>query len=198
MGKHAHKRHEDPRAPLPPAPQAPPPEEKYGPTKYPSPLGHYFRVTGLTAWAFSRAMGANARSVEDWTAARTVPPVIAALEIERLTKGVVPVEAWASLPQCRSQLAVWREHQPEAVRNQGRVLEPGGFAQPPRPANGKRESQSPSVFDEHRPDGPIGTRARTSGGKRQPLTKEHKAKMTAYWNARRAQKASEKAEEEKP
>ncbi len=97
-----------------------------------SPLGIYLKnVAKVSIGAFSRAMGVHEKTVSEWATGKGMPLLPAAYEIERLTKGVVPMEAWLGLPQAKAMLAKMRATQPVASR--ARHLGPGGFASDTEP-----------------------------------------------------------------
>lgn len=95
-----------------------------------SPLGIYLGSNGITNGALARALGMPVRAVQDWAFGASVPSLTAAYEIERVTKGVVPMEAWLGMPQAKKLLATWRAHQTKEVREIPSALDGGGFARP--------------------------------------------------------------------
>ena len=93
-----------------------------------SPLGVYLKLNTLSTAAFSRAMGCPLRTIQQWVSGQSLPSLPAAYEIERMTKGVVPMEAWLAHPGAKSMIAEWRSYQPEGLRGTVNTLDAGGFA----------------------------------------------------------------------
>ncbi len=93
-----------------------------------TPLGVYLKMNGLSQSAFARAMGVPMRTLVQWAIGKNLPSIPAAYEIERLTKGAVPMESWLSLPACKLLIARWRSFQPEKVRRMKPELDPAGYA----------------------------------------------------------------------
>src|SRR6476659_7230127 len=92
-----------------------------------SPLGIYLRKTSkISITAFARALGVPVKTAQDWSYGVSLPTLPAAWEIERLTKGAVPMEAWLALPKAKEMLARWREHQSEEMLRL-KPTEGGGF-----------------------------------------------------------------------
>lgn len=95
-----------------------------------SPLGLYLKLNGLSLNGFCRAMGCDYRSVQAWANGSQEPSIPYALEIERITKGVVAIETWAGLPSVTEKIAQIRAKQEDGVQRIRNENEPGGFAQP--------------------------------------------------------------------
>lgn len=101
-----------------------------------SPLGIYLKnVAKISLGAFSRAIGVSQKTVSEWATGKGMPQLVAAYEIERLTKGVVPMESWLGLPQAKSLMAELRSKQPEGLAKQKSYIPAGGFAAPPEKVN---------------------------------------------------------------
>lgn len=107
-----------------------PPELEPKSAGFLSPLGIYLKANKISKTAFSRALGIAHKTTLELCSGKTMPSLVMAFEIERVTKGVVPAEVWLGLPEAKAKLAKMRQKQPEGVRNQPRVLEAGGFASP--------------------------------------------------------------------
>lgn len=58
-------------------------------------LRRYMEQHELTLQAFAERLGSTGASVSRWVSRRRVPGIAQAMEIERATRGAVPVEAWA-------------------------------------------------------------------------------------------------------
>lgn len=90
-----------------------------------SPLGIYLKQAGLTVSAFAKAGGWAIATVQQWATGENVPNLPAAFELERVTKGVIPMESWLALPQAKAMFARWRASQ---VGDYRMSISPGGFA----------------------------------------------------------------------
>lgn len=116
---------------------------------YKTPLALYLEMNGISQNAFARASGFSFQSVMDWVRGARMPTLAAAYEIERISKGVVPMEAWLASPSNKSMLSRIRGRQPEEIRYRKPVLKAGGFAReekvgdplPDSKAAGKRRAQ---------------------------------------------------------
>lgn len=95
-----------------------------------SPLGMYFKLNNISTTAFAKGIGLAHKTVLELRDGKTVPLLEVAYEIERVTKGVVPMEAWLGTAKSKAKLAAIRAKQPEAIKHMKPVREPGGFAQP--------------------------------------------------------------------
>lgn len=91
-----------------------------------SPLGIYLRINGISTATFAKAMGAPWRSVQQWAKGAVVPHLAYCYEIERITKGVVPMEAWLGIPTCKEYIAKIRAYQPESIRKMPTTVEVKG------------------------------------------------------------------------
>ena len=105
-----------------------------------SPLGIYLKVVAkVSLGAFARAMGVHQKTISEWATGKGMPLLPAAYEIERLTKGVVPVESWLGLPQAKAMIAKMRAQQPRVVAGATqRFVAPGGFASDTEFKKGKK------------------------------------------------------------
>jgi hypothetical protein len=101
-----------------------------------SPLGMYIKMNHLSLNSFARALGADFRSVQQWAYGEQEPTLAYALEIERVTKGVVAVEIWAGVGCVRERIAQIRERQDDGVRRIQNENEPGGFSAPTKGRKG--------------------------------------------------------------
>ncbi len=110
-----------------------------------SPLGLYLKLNGVTEAAFARAMGGVHTSVKTWADGSSVPSLVAAYEIERVTKGAVPMEAWLGMARAKEGLKSFRLKQPAEVRKMPSVLEGGGFSSKKRT---KAESEAHRIARE--------------------------------------------------
>lgn len=95
-----------------------------------SPLGIYMKGNGISKTAFSKAMGIAHKTTLELCSGKTMPGLVMAWEIERVTKGVVPMEAWLAMPQAKKMIASMREKQPDDVKRIQPKLDAGGFASP--------------------------------------------------------------------
>jgi len=93
-----------------------------------SPLGIYLKQNKVSLGCFARAIGMPHKTVAQYARGVVVPVLAAAFEIERLTKGAVPMETWLALSLCRSQLHRWRERQPESSASDKSELDAAGFS----------------------------------------------------------------------
>lgn len=92
-------------------------------------LASYLKSSKISNGAFSRAIGVSEQAVAGWRLGEDVPSLAVAYEIERITKGVVPMESWLALPSAKARLAEMRRKQPVMVQK----IKPGpagGFAAP--------------------------------------------------------------------
>lgn len=119
-----------------------PPGEDTITAKFETPLSIYLRVGGISQSAFARAMGVGQKSVADWSQGSAFPSLTAAYEMERISKGVIPMEAWMGHPQARSQVARWRTEQP-------------GFEDPPVVPAGGYASPTKNIKDGQGPTKPL-------------------------------------------
>ncbi len=94
-----------------------------------TPLGLYLRQNSISLGAFSRAIGMPHKTVQAYALQGACPHLAAAAEIERLTKGAVPMEAWLGLPVCKTHVLRWRSKQPESSASARSNVDAGGFAQ---------------------------------------------------------------------
>jgi len=96
-----------------------------------SPLGIYLTTNKISLSSFSRALGSDIKSVTGWARGETVPTLACAWEIERVSKGVVPMESWLALPAARSFLAVMHSRQSDEIRKLKQEVggSGGGFAE---------------------------------------------------------------------
>jgi hypothetical protein len=76
-------------------------------------LAHWLSMHGMTTREFGRRLGDRSSGrVNGWVKGTMVPSIVIAYEIERLTEGAVPMEAWLSIPMCRGAIATLRAKQP--------------------------------------------------------------------------------------
>jgi len=95
-----------------------------------SPLAAYLKVSGVSTTALSKVLGVEYKTFMAWRDGKVVPSIAAAFEIERLSKGAVPMESWLALPKARTELLKYRENQPEELKRMPNRNAPGGFAHP--------------------------------------------------------------------
>jgi hypothetical protein len=138
---HRAERAKKKRAEAPKGMPRPRPEEVGEPLSAPaegfkSPLGIYLKMNGLSLTSFVRAIGVEYRTAMEWTRGESLPTLPAAFEIEKITKGAVPMEAWLGLPQAKTFLARMRAKQTPDVQRHVSVNPPGGFASPVGNRNG--------------------------------------------------------------
>lgn len=81
-----------------------------------SPLGVYMKTCGISTELFAKAINLSPRGVDLLATGRSLPTLPVAYEIERITKGVVPLESWFGLPQAKEILQRMRAGQPEAIQ----------------------------------------------------------------------------------
>lgn len=79
-------------------------------------LGAYMEQTGITVHGFAVALGVSDRDIVKWRSGEHLPALVMAYEIERVTRGVVPLESWLGLPQAVRERDRMRSKQPEGVR----------------------------------------------------------------------------------
>ena len=115
------------------------------PGGYESPLRVYLKLNSVSEQSFARALGVVLRTVQLLAKGETLPTLPVAYEIERITKGVVPIEAWLGVDRGLKMLGELREKQPEGVRAQLKPPCPVGTTNEERVAEAKL---SPASMDE--------------------------------------------------
>jgi transcriptional regulator with XRE-family HTH domain len=96
-----------------------------------SPLAQYLKLNGISLSSFTRALGVDFKTIQELHSGASVPGLATAYEIERLTKGVVPMEAWLIVPKARASLKRFRERSElKTERELKDMPRAGGFAAP--------------------------------------------------------------------
>ena len=95
-----------------------------------SPLGVYLRMNNISDTAMARAVGTNFNTIVLLATGKQSPSLALAYEMERITKGCIPMEAWLAVPRAKKRMAELRGKQPTAVREIKSVVPPGGYARP--------------------------------------------------------------------
>lgn len=94
-------------------------------------LAQYLNVSHVSKRSMARALGVGVATCDNWIQGTVQPSIAAAYEIERITKGCVPIEAWLACPSAKRTLAEMRRKQPDALREKAPEHEVGGgFAKP--------------------------------------------------------------------
>lgn len=112
-----------------------------------SPLGVYMLQNKLSERLMCRALGLSLKSVQDLAQGKSLPTLPVAWEIERITKGVVPMESWLGMPRAQALIRNMRAGQPEPIQKWTTTLQPVVGVEPRRPqedADG-RGSDDPAV-----------------------------------------------------
>lgn len=93
-------------------------------------MGVYLESNKISVSSFARALGCDTKTASSWAKGESIPSLAAAYEIERVCKGVVPMESWLALPGARKFLADVRAKQEEGVRQFKQEVgnAAGGFA----------------------------------------------------------------------
>ncbi len=81
-----------------------------------SPLGLYLKQNRLSEVSMARALGLARLAVQKLTRGESLPSLPVAFEIERITKGVVPIEAWLGMPRALEAVRGLRAKQPEGIK----------------------------------------------------------------------------------
>ena len=116
----------------------------------PSPLHAYLKANSLSLRSFTRAMGVDPHHVQRWYDGIACPSLPAALEIERITKGVIAAEMWMALPCAKRVLTRFRSRQPAPIRGPT-FIDP---AQVPPESARAQPATKPELTDELAEDDP--------------------------------------------
>jgi transcriptional regulator with XRE-family HTH domain len=86
-------------------------------TKHNSALAVWLNRVGMTSREFQRRLGDKSMSrLSRWLSGEEFPGLPMAYEIERITEGGVPMEAWLASKGARAILKTMRDKQPEEFR----------------------------------------------------------------------------------
>lgn len=86
-------------------------------SSYNTPLAHWLNKVGMTSKELARRAGYRSDSgMASFLKGNKLPTLALMYEIERVTQGQFPIEAWLSWPMVREMLAKLRLQQPEEYR----------------------------------------------------------------------------------
>lgn len=86
-----------------------------------TPLAVYLDSIDMTVKEFSERTGIPESTVSDWYRGKSLPDIVSAFEIERVTKVAVPMEAWLATPKAVVQLRALSRKQPVNLSNRARM-----------------------------------------------------------------------------
>lgn len=136
-----------PRVPRPLSGQVGEPDTAATDDRTLSPLGMYMKLGNISSTMMAKALGTSHKMVLEWKRG-TIPELVMAYEIERVTKGAVPMESWLGMAKAKARMAAIRKKQPEEIQKLQPVREPGGFAEPPKVKRSVKKAVNTETEDE--------------------------------------------------
>lgn len=88
-----------------------------------TPLGAYLASLDLTVKEFAQKVGIAESTMADWMMGKSLPDLVSAFEMERLTRASLPMEAWLATPKAVVALRAMSKAQPHNVSQRGRLDE---------------------------------------------------------------------------
>lgn len=86
-----------------------------------TPLGVYLASLDMTVKEFAEKVGIAESTMADWMYGKSMPDLVSAFELERLTRCSIPMESWLATPRAVVQLRAMSRKQPVNVSKRGRL-----------------------------------------------------------------------------
>jgi transcriptional regulator with XRE-family HTH domain len=100
-----------------------------------SPLAKWLNRVGMSRKDFGQRIGmSSAAKLNEWMEGQRSPTLAVMYEIERLTEGQVPIEAWLGTKQTKGELATLRQRQPDEYKPKKFAEDLKGATGPEAPA----------------------------------------------------------------